>query len=210
MLKLHTTEDPNDRGYIGKDNEFSEIFFFGQIFVIQTMMWIKLFDWLRLFSKTAIYPVLLNEVLKDIAPYSMMMAIIFGVFGNFMFIYHAKILYDGSEALKGLEEDIGMDMFTHMMNELLIMAGEYHYEDFKQSQSKLQFYVIWLCFMLAIIMTQVVFLNTLIAIISDTFERVWDKKNQIIVSSKADLLCDWLSLRGMIDVDINDQFLYVI
>ena len=30
------------------------------------------------------------------------------------------------------------------------------------------------------------------------------------MSSKADLLCDWPSLRVMIDVDVNDQFLFVV
>ena len=61
-------------------------------------------------------------------------------------------------------------------------------------------------------MTQIFFLNTLIAIISDTFERVWDKRKQIVISSQADLLCDWLSLRGMMQdsVDTHEKFLYVV
>ena len=141
------------QGYVGSDNQFSELFFFGQVFLIQTMMWIKLFDWLRLFSKTAIYPVLLHEVVYDIAPYMIMMAIIFGVFGNAMFIFHAKLLYDGSQSLQGLEEDIGSGMFAHFMNEILIMAGEYHYQDFNQSDNSLQTFIIWFFFVLAIIMT---------------------------------------------------------
>ena len=65
-------------------------------------------------------------------------------------------------------------------------------------------------FINTLIFTQIVFLNTLIAIISDTFERVWDKKSQIILSSKADLLLDWLSIRGLIKIDVNEQFLFVV
>ena len=56
------------------------------ILLVQSCMWYKLFDWLRLFKQTAIYPVLLIEVLIDIAPYGLMMLIIFGLFGNGWFI----------------------------------------------------------------------------------------------------------------------------
>ena len=56
------------------------------ILSVQSCMWYKLFDWLRLFKSTAIYPVLLIEVLIDIAPYGLMMLIIFGLFGNGWFI----------------------------------------------------------------------------------------------------------------------------
>lgn len=48
--------------------------------------------------------------------------------------------------------------------------------------------IVWFWFMGAILMTQIVFLNILIAIISDTFDRVWDSRQTYILSSQADVL----------------------
>ena len=90
------------------------------------------------------------------------------------------------------------------------MVGEYHYQDIKNSNDPFFIFILWALFINTLIFTQIVFLNTLIAIISDTFERVWDKKSQIILSSKADLLLDWLSIRGLIKIDVNEQFLFVV
>ena len=58
-------------------------------------MWFKMFDWLRLFSITAIYPILLREVMIDVLPFGLMMLIIFGLFGNGLFIFNAKAIYSG-------------------------------------------------------------------------------------------------------------------
>lgn len=54
--------------------------------------------------------------------------------------------------------------------------------------------LLWAWFFLGLMVTQIIFLNTLIAIISDTFDRVWCLKSLIATRAKADLLCEWLSL----------------
>lgn len=47
---------------------------------------------------------------------------------------------------------------------------------------------------MAILMTNIIFLNLLIAIISDTFDRVWEHRQTYILSSQADILCDWINV----------------
>ena len=59
-------------------------------------MWFKLFDWLRLFTKTAIYPILLREVLYDIYPFVIIMLVILGLFGNCLFIFSSLAVYEGN------------------------------------------------------------------------------------------------------------------
>ena len=71
------------------------------------------------------------------------------------------------------------------------MAGEYHYVDIISSDYTLIRALLWFWFVLGLIFTQIIFLNTLIAMISDTFDRVWDQKNKIALSSKANFICDW-------------------
>ena len=59
----------------------------------QLAMWFKLFDWLRLLSKTAIYPILLYEVLIDIWPFILTMVIVLCLFGNFLYILNGLVVY---------------------------------------------------------------------------------------------------------------------
>ena len=65
----------------------------------QISMWFKLFDWLRLFTKTAIYPILLREVLYDIYPFVIIMLVILGLFGNCLFIFSSLAVYEGKPSL---------------------------------------------------------------------------------------------------------------
>lgn len=91
-----------------RQNDDSSLhFLLVQVFTVQTLMWFKLFDWLRLFGRTAIYPVLLQEVLQDILPYGVMMMIIFGLFSNGMFIFQARAIYEGDSAMVGLRSELG-------------------------------------------------------------------------------------------------------
>lgn len=201
--------------YIWSDSDkgFSPFIFFGFVFFIQTAMWSKLADWLRLFTKTAVYPSLLKAVMIDVTPYMLMMLIIFGFFGNGFYIFHSYAKYKGVNSMGSVDEDVGYGFFPAVLSEILIMVGEFHYMDYNENGVSIQFQIVlWIWFILALVITQIVFLNTLIAIISETFERVWDQRKQIIISSQADLLCDWLSLRKMMrgSQDNNEQFLFLV
>ena len=61
----------------------------------QLAMWFKLFDWLRLFSSTAIYTILIEEVIYDIYPFVVTMFVIIGLFGNILYIFSSLAVYDG-------------------------------------------------------------------------------------------------------------------
>ena len=43
-------------------------------------------------------------------------------------------------------------------------------------------------------MTQIVFVNVLIAMMKSTFDRVWEYNQTYVISSQADILCDWLQV----------------
>ena len=60
--------------------------------------------------------------------------------------------------------------------QVLLMIGEPDDDLFYMQESTAYSYILWIWFLLAIVMTNIVFLNVLIAIISDTFERVWDQR----------------------------------
>ena len=63
------------------------------VFCNQVAMWLKLFDWLRLYDSTAIYPIVLREVIKDIAPFIITMLFVIGLFANGLSIFSNMIIY---------------------------------------------------------------------------------------------------------------------
>ena len=152
----------------------------------QISMWYKLFDWLRLFSQTAIYPILLREVLIDIYPFVIIMIVILGLFGNCLYIFSSLAVYDGNPQLYSTL--LPSQMWSALLNQLIMMTGESDVGNYYlESQLALNI-VIWFWFCCAVLMTQIVFMNVLIAIISDTFDRVWEQRQTYIRSSQADIL----------------------
>lgn len=72
--------------------------------------------------------------------------------------------------------DIGF--IDNFIVQYLIGLGEFQIDEFSGNpQSKL----LWFYFILATMITQVIFMNTLIAILGDTYERIMDKKEQYAI-----------------------------
>ena len=61
------------------------------------------------------------------------------------------------------------------------MVGEFHYQTYNSTSDTEFSIILWLWFVTALIVTQILFLNTLIAIISETFDRVWDQRKMITI-----------------------------
>lgn len=52
--------------------------------------------------------------------------------------------------------------------------------------------LIWIYFMLATLITQIILFNTLIAIISDTYGRIMDKRTYYSVKAKTEIYSDFM------------------
>ena len=102
-------------------------------------------------------------------------------------------------------------MLSSFVNQILIMVGQPDFDNYTIEENKTMTLILWIWFVLTLIMTQIVFLNILIAIISDTFDRVWELKWTYIYSSQADLLCDWLNVLKSHNLDNDERnYLYVV
>ena len=85
-------------------------------------------------------------------------------------------------------------MASAIITQLVIMTGESQFEFLRVEPYSILNFIIWIWFIFAILITQIVFMNVLIAIISDTFDRVWEQRETYILSSQADILEDWLDV----------------
>ena len=88
------------------------------------------------------------------------------------------------------------------------MIGEYHTEGFTGHTSPALCYSL---FIITVIISQITFLNMLIAIMGDTFERVIEKRTTFSLKNKLMILANMESeIRSKEEDDDSKVFLYVI
>jgi len=60
----------------------------------------------------------------------------------------------------------------------MIGLGEFEYLTYNSNEER---DLMWIYFSLATLLTQVMFMNTLIAILGDTYERIMDRREQMAI-----------------------------
>ena len=76
-----------------------------------------------------------------------------------------------------------------MTNQYILALGEFNTENFKFEGED---YLIWFIFICTTFITQITFLNMLIAIMGDTFDRVSEVKQQSALKEKISILADYV------------------
>ena len=182
---------PQDRQWIRALAAFSVFF-----------MWIKTFYWMRLFTGTSFYIRLILETLSDIKYFLILTIFIFMTFGNTLLIMNQGRTEDGQ-----LYSSIfGVGFLDVMLNNYITAIGDYEVDGFKQEGGDV---IIWILFIMATFISQVTFLNMLIAIMGDTFDRVSEVKEQSALAEKINILADYVTIVRKSTVDL-DKFLYAV
>lgn len=96
--------------------------------------------------------------------------------------------------------------FDAWINQWILGLGEFDLEPFAANESDMQ----WVLFVLATFLSNIVFLNMLIAIMSDTFDKITENKERNGMIQQTTLYADFIrNLR--VDCKLNNsRFLYVI
>ncbi len=69
--------------------------------------------------------------------------------------------------------------------------------------------MVWLYFIAATIITNVNFFNVLIAIVSDTFERITESRQFYAIMQRTEIFSDFISMIQIEPLIRNSRFLYV-
>ena len=93
-----------------------------------------------------------------------------------------------------------------MLNNYITAIGDYETDGFKTDGGDV---IIWILFIMATFISQVTFLNMLIAIMGDTFDRVSEVKEQSALAEKINILADYVTIVRKSEVDL-DKFLYAV
>ena len=96
-----------------------------------------------------------------------------------------------------------------MMNQYLLSLGEFDTGNYALSGKD---YIVWLVFIATTFITQITFLNMLIAIMGDTFDRASEVKEQSALKEKIDILADYVVAVGRESVEHKnlDRFIFAV
>ena len=149
---------------------------------------------MRLFSSTAFYVKLLTETFGDIKSFFILFIAILCTFGNAMLIMNANRDED-SQIYSAVFTVKYLDI---IMNQYMLSLGEFDTDNFSDDGSDV---MIWLLFMITTFIVQITFLNMLIAIMGDTFDKVTEKRKEAALFEKVQILDDYLDLIRIRDID---------
>ena len=146
-------------------------------------MWFKAFYWMRLFTNTSFYVRLIKETLFDIRYFLILFVFILMTFGNALLVMNEE--REGSL----YQNFFSNDFLNVILNQYLLSLGEFDTENYEPEGKDVIVYVI---FIATTFITQITFLNMLIAIMGDTFDRVSEVKEQSALAEKIMILADYV------------------
>lgn len=150
-------------------------------------IFVKVLDWLRLFQPTSFYYKLIVDTLSGIWYFMIIVVIALSMFGFPLLILNYNRdpetqLYD--EIFEGNNTKV----LNVIMNQYLLALGEFGLDNFSDNPQQ---YLLWILFILATLLTQLTFLNMLVAIMGDTFECVMENQQTYAIETKIAIMGDY-------------------
>ena len=130
-------------------------------------MWAKTFYWMRLFSGTSFYIRLIMETISDIKYFLILFLFIMMCFGSTLLVMNQ------GRSSEIYSSKFNISFLDAILNQYVLTIGDYDVEAFHEEGGDI---ILWCFFILTTFLTQITFLNVLIAIMGDTFDRVSEVK----------------------------------
>lgn len=175
------------------------------------MLWLIVMSWMRLFDGTSFYYMMITEALNDSKYFLFMILLCLCMFGNAVLVLDDKQIalsdYDYEE-YEIVVPVLTWYRFTDaLISQYMIGLGNIDYSAYLNNEA---LGLMWFYLILATIITQLVFMNILIAIISDTYERITERRVTYAMMQKTKLYADYIqSIRKDKKMSKN-AYLYVI
>ena len=168
-----------------------------------------MFYWLRIFASTAFFYKLLTQTLVDITAFLVMLIVVLAMSANLFYITNIwrKSQYDvwmKSKYAEGVYDETieGESFVSSLLYSYNLSLGEFGQDNFDGYT--------WTLFIFATFIVQITFMNMLIAIMGDTFDKVTDAKIESSLSEKISMLADFRKILKLFKIDLKAQYLFVV
>lgn len=158
---------------------------------------------------------MLTEVIWDLKYFMLLYLMMVCTFSTTTIIlnqYFMTLNYHGSEKeyQEMFEQSTSNTFFDAFINQWILGLGEFDPSPFKTNSGEFSGDVQWYLFIGATFVTNIVFLNMLIAIMQNTFDKITEKKERNGLVQQTSLYADFI-YQLKIDEKINKKrFLYII
>ena len=98
------------------------------------------------------------------------------------------------------------NLFNSMIYSYLLTLGEFNTDSFASGQALW----LWAFFVFSTFILQITFLNMLIAIMSDTFDKVMETRLESGLRAKIEMLADFRIILKLLRIDLSAQYVLVI
>ncbi len=143
------------------------------------ILWVLILYWMRLTSNLSFYVDIVISSIKDIQYFLLMLILMILTFSNALVIldFSNKDEYEGStSSYESFISDVsGNTYFSTIIQQFALGLGTVPTENIINNKFRI---LIWFYFIVAVIVTNVAFFNILIAIVSDSYERIMESKER--------------------------------
>ena len=165
------------------------------------LMWLKAFYWMRIFTPTSFYVRLIVETLYDIRYFLILFVFILMTFAN------ALLILSETRDDPLYTNYFSIAFINAVMNQYMLSLGEFDTENFKLDGADP---LVWMVFIGTTFITQITFLNMLIAIMGDTFDRVSEVKEQSALVEKVRILADYVVVVKRESIERGDLSRFIV
>jgi len=158
------------------------------------MMWFKLFYWMRLFKPFSAFIRMISEIIRDIQVFLVMLLIALGAFANIIFVLNQNRVHDEQPPI--YEPLIGVPPIDAMIHAYLTGLGDFGKDNYSEDNAR----VVWIMFILATIIVQLIFMNLLIAIMGESFSRITAIMQQSTLKEVCSIMQDHIWLLKFSDI----------
>ena len=165
------------------------------------LIWAKVLYFCKLFDNLGFYVRLIYETFIDMLPFSFLLLLIVNVFSSAFYILNRELDGNNDEgdpksiypkAVQSQAGSLDASIFTYRIG-----LGDFDFDGFGYDYVP-TLYLLWF---FGTYVIQIVFLNMLIAIMGDTFDKVTEKRKQAALYEKIQILDDYIDL---IRINEND------
>jgi hypothetical protein len=136
--------------------------------VAMCFMWLKFFYWMRLYKTTAHFTRMVIECVRDASGFLVMLLLVIGMFANANYILDQVRKNHGDPLI--ITEAFGIHGLDTLVRSYLLGLGSFDFTNFNEdTNSKGTQSLTWILFLLATFITQILFMNMVIAIMGNTY-----------------------------------------
>ena len=167
-------------------------------------MWFKFFTWLRIYAATAFYMRLLSETFEDVRAFFIMFLVIVTAFANIMYILNSQRVHEDEQELYDANVESGF-MNAWIMTYTLGF-GEFATEGYAGTNTNL----IWFVWFFGTFLISITFLNMLIAIMTNSFDKVMESRQLAALKERINIMQDYRKVVTFLNLDKNFRYMVIL